>query len=49
MEDVVGSVARKLLGSAGPSGMDLGDLQDWILKIGEYSKKLRISVEYFVE
>ena len=43
-EDVVESVARKLLGSTGPSGTNSGALQGWLLKFGDHSKKLRISV-----
>ena len=49
MEDVVKSVARKLSRSSGPRGTDLEDLQGWILKSGEDSKKLCISVEIFVD
>ena len=47
--DLVESVAQKLSGSAGPGGTDLEDLQGWLLKFGDDSNKLRISVESFVE
>ena len=49
MEEVVESVVRKLLGSAGHGEMDLEALQGWLLKHGCHRKQLRISVEYFVE
>ena len=37
--------SQKLLGGAGHRGTDSEALQGWILKFGEDSKKLRISVE----
>ena len=49
MKDVVELVMRNCLGSAGPGDMDLEDLQGWLLNFGDHSKKLRISVEYFVD
>ena len=48
-EIVVESVAQKLSGSAGPGGTDSEALQGLLLKFGDYSKKLCISVEYFVK
>ena len=48
-EDMAKSVARKLSGSSGPGGTDSEDLQGWILKFGEHSKRLCSSVETFVE
>ena len=48
-EDVVKLIARKLLGGAGPGGTDSEALQGLLLKFGDYSKKLCISVEYFVK
>ena len=48
-EDVVKSVARKLLGSAGAGGTDLDALQGWLIKFKDHSKKLHVSVETFVE
>ena len=39
-EDVVESFLRKLWGSAGPCGMDLEGLHGWLLKFGDYSKKI---------
>ena len=47
-EDVVESVARKLSGSAVASGMDLEELQGWLLKLGDHSRKLCANVKYFV-
>ena len=49
MEYVVKSVAHKRLGSAGPVGTNSEALHGWILKLGDDSKELCISVEYFVE
>ena len=48
-EDVVESVACKILRSLGPGGKDSGDLHGWLLKFGEDRKRLCISVESFVE
>ena len=48
-EDAFKSVPRKLSGGEGTGGMDSEDLHGWLLKLGEYSQKFRISVEYFVE
>ena len=48
-ENVVKLVAQKLSGSSGPGGTDLEDLYRWFLKFGEGRKKLRISVEIFVD
>ena len=48
-KDVVNSVEWKLSGSVGPGGMDLEDLQGWLLKYRDDSKKPHISVEYFVD
>ena len=48
MEDLVGLFARKLSGGLGPGGTYLEDLQRWILKFGEDSKRLCSSVETFV-
>ena len=47
-DDVVKSVARKLSGGLGPGVKDLEALQGWILKFGEYSKRIRTRVETFV-
>ena len=47
MEDSVESVAQKRWGSYGPGGTDSEDLQGWILKFGEYRKRLRTSVDFF--
>ena len=47
-EDVVKLVTWKILGIWGPGGTDLESLQGWVLKFGEDSKKLHISVEFFV-
>ena len=46
-EDVVKSVARKLLGSSGPSGTDSEALQRWLLKFGVDRKILSTGVEFF--
>ena len=48
-EEAVESVARILWGSAGPSGTYLEALQRWLLKFGDYRRKLRISVKSFVD
>ena len=48
MEEVVELVMRKLSWSARPGGTDLEALQGCLLKFGDNSKKLYISVEYFV-
>ena len=48
-KDVVNSVEWKLSGSAGHGGIDLEALQGWLLKYRDDSKKLHISVEYFVD
>ena len=48
MEDVAKSVARKLSGISDPGGTYLEALHVWLLKYGEDSKKLHISVEIFV-
>ena len=42
-------VLQKRLGRAGTGGIDLGDLQGWLLKFGDHTKKLLISVESFVD
>ena len=34
---------------SGPGGTESETLQGWIIKFGKHSKKLRISVEYFVD
>ena len=47
-EDLVDSVAQKVLGSAGPGGMDSEVLQGWLIKFGDHRKKQFISVKYFV-
>ena len=49
VEYVVELVAQKCLWSAHPGGTDSEALQWWLLKFGGHSKKLRISVEYFVD
>ena len=49
MEDVVKSVARKLSGSAGPSGTDSESLQGWPLKFGDHSRNICVNVRYFVD
>ena len=49
MEDVVESAAHKILGSAGPGGMELEALQGWLLKFGDHRKELCISFESLVE
>ena len=46
-EDVIKSVAQKILGSSGPGGTDSEYLQGWLLKFGQDSKKLRTSVKFF--
>ena len=48
-EDMVKSVTQKRLRSVVPCGMDSDDLQRLILKFGEDTKKLHISVECFVD
>ena len=37
-EDVVDSIAQKILGSAGPGGTDSEALQGWLLKFGDHIK-----------
>ena len=49
MEYVVQSFVQKLPGSAGTSGTDLEALQGWLLKFGDHSKKLWVSVESFMD
>ena len=49
MEDVVKSVARKLLGSSGPGGTDSEGLQVWTIKSGKDTKTLCTIVETFVD
>ena len=49
MEDLVESIAPKLLGILVPGGTDLEALQGWLLKFGEDRKKLFTSVEIFVD
>ena len=46
MEDVVKLVAQNLLGSLVTGGTDSEALQGWLLKFGEDSKKLCISVGF---
>ena len=48
-EEAVELVARKLLGSFGPGGTDLEELQGCLLKFGEDSTRLLTSVETFVD
>ena len=48
-EDVVELVVQKLSGSIGPSGTDLEDLQGWLLKFWDHSRKLCVIVKYFVD
>ena len=48
-EYVVKSVVQKLSGSSGPVSTDSEALQEWLLKFIEDSKKLRISIEIFVD
>ena len=48
-EGVVESVAQKISGSLGPGGTDLEALQGCLLKFEEDNKRLRTSVETFVE
>ena len=48
-EEAVESVARKLSGSSVPGGTDSEALQGWLLKFGEYSTRLRTSVETFFD
>ena len=47
--DVAELVVRKRFGISGPGGTDPESLQECLLKFGEYSKKLRISVGIFVD
>ena len=49
MEEAVESVARKLSGSSCPGCTDYEALQEWLLKFGEDSTRLRTSVETFVD
>ena len=44
-EDVVKSVARKVLGSSGPVGTDLEAIQGWLLKFGDDIKRICTSFE----
>ena len=46
-EHVVKLVKWNLLGSLGPGGKNLESLQGWLLKFGQDSKKLCISIEIF--
>ena len=48
-EDVFESVAHKFPGVSGPSGTESDALQGWLLKFKEDIKKLRVSVENFVD
>ena len=48
-EDSVEKVARRLSGSAGPSGIDSVAMSHWLLKFGGASSKLRRSIAKFVE
>ena len=48
MEYVVKLIMQKLSRGTGPGGTDSEALQGWPLKFGDHSKKLHISVEYFV-
>ena len=48
-EDVVKLVAQKISRRLLPNGMDSEALQGWLLKFGENSKKLLISLEMFVD
>ena len=47
-EEAGESVARKILGSSGPGGMDSEALQGWLLKCGEDSTRLRTRVKTFL-
>ena len=49
MEDVVKSVAPKLSVGTGSGGTDLEYLQGWLLKFGDHSNTLCISVESFID
>ena len=49
VEYVFKLVTWKLSGSVGPGGTDLEALQWCLLKFGDHSKKLRTSVEYFLD
>ena len=49
MEDVVELVAHKCFGSLVPGNTDSKALHRWILKFGEDSNKLHISVEMFAD
>ena len=48
-EDTVELVVQKLLGRSGHGSIDPEDLQGLLLKFGEDSKRLRTSVETFVD
>ena len=48
-EESVKWVAQKNLGASGSGGTDLEALQGWLLKFEEYNKRLRTSVETFVD
>ena len=47
IEDSVKNVARRLSGSAGPSGIDSVAMSHWLLKFGGASTKLRRSIAKF--
>ena len=46
--DTVESMARRLIGSAGPGGTDTSDLQHWLLRFGGASVEFRKAVAEFV-
>ena len=48
-EDVAESVAQIILGGLSPGGTDVEDIQGWILKFREDSKRLCTSVETFFD
>ena len=48
-EDAVKSAAQKLSGASGPGGTDSEALHGWLLKVREDRKRIRTSVENFVD
>ena len=48
-EEAVELVAHKILGSSGPGGTDLEELQGWLMKFGEDITRLSTITETFVD
>ncbi len=48
-EETVGTVARRLSGSAGLGGTDSHALQHWLLRFGVASRKLRTALAEFTD